>query len=172
MNIFTMVFFMLNYNKTVTKPEHHPSMKYFVFAWIVLCCSLPYAWSQSLESYRYMTDTTMVSASLGYAKSLDIWVPAAYESAHSQTRFPVILLFDRQNERSFGYILRSIDYLTSTEQMPAAILVGITSTMQARYETQREYDDVLQRLLQALPVSEMYTPEEKEEIRALLRELE
>ena len=37
-----------------------------------------------------------------------------------QTRFPVILLFDRQNERSFGYILRSIDYLTSTEQMPAA----------------------------------------------------
>ena len=44
--------------------------------------------------------------------------------------------------------------------------------MQARYETQREYDDVLQRLLQALPVSEMYTPEEKEEIRALLRELE
>ena len=80
---FTMVFFMLNYDKTVTKPEHHPSMKYFVLAWIVLCCSLPYAWSQSLESYRYMTDTTMVSASLGYAKSLDIWVPAAYESAHS-----------------------------------------------------------------------------------------
>lgn len=114
-------------------------MKRCVLAWIFLCCSLPSAWSQTLESYRFMGDTTLVSASLQYPKQLDIWVPAEYQSDHSLTRYPVILIFDRQNERSFSYILRSIDYLTSTEQMPAAILVGITSTMQHRYgETELE----------------------------------
>ena len=38
-------------------------------------------------------------------------------------RFPLIVIFDSQNKRSHGYMLRTIDYLTSNEQMPASVIV-------------------------------------------------
>src|SRR5690606_20766343 len=48
-------------------------------------------------------------------------------------KFPVIIVFDRQNKRSHQFILNAIDYLTSNEQMPSAVIISVESEQRFRY---------------------------------------
>ncbi len=88
--------------------------------------------SYSFERYRTLCDTTFVSASLGYTKNITITVPREWQEDLDQ-RFPLIIIFDRQNQRSHQYILSAIDYLTSNEQMPSAVIVSVMSVQQYRF---------------------------------------
>ena len=71
---------------------------------------------QTLERYRTIKDTSYMSKNLGYKKHLQITVPIEYQDGLSQS-FPLIIVFDMQNQRNYQYILHNIDYLTANEQI-------------------------------------------------------
>ena len=97
--------------------------------------------AQDYERYHPTADTVLKSKLLGYNKVISITLPREAAPGSNQ-RYPLILIFDQQNHRSFNYMLQTIDYLTSNEQMPASVIVGITSSMQKRYaETQWQVSD-------------------------------
>jgi predicted alpha/beta superfamily hydrolase len=45
----------------------------------------------------------------------------------------LIIIFDRQNTRSHNFILNTIDYLSSNEQMPSSIIISVESEQNYRY---------------------------------------
>lgn len=90
------------------------------------------AHAQNFERYKTLPDTTIASKNLGFSKEIGITVPIEWQADVPQS-FPVVVVFDRQNSRSHGYILQTIDYLTSNEQMPACVILSVTSTQEYRY---------------------------------------
>ncbi len=87
---------------------------------------------QDYERYKKILDTSIASKHLGFNKNITITVP--FEWQKNQNReYPLIIIFDRQNQRSHNYILNTIDYLTSNEQMPSAIIISIESEQKYRY---------------------------------------
>lgn len=90
---------------------------------------------QNYERYKKLIDTTINSKYLGFSKNITITVPIEWQKDVNHD-FPLIIVFDRQNPRSHNYILNTIDYLTSNEQMPSSILVSVESDDKHRvYET-------------------------------------
>lgn len=88
--------------------------------------------AQEYERYKKLTDTTILSKKLGFEKKISVTVPFEWQ-ADLDNNFPLIIIFDSQNQRSRNYILNTIDYLTSNEQMPASILISVESEQQYRY---------------------------------------
>lgn len=113
-----------------------------VMSWLMIILLLTIRLSaQNFERYRPTIDTILESKHLGYSKAISITLPREAVIGSTQ-RYPLIVIFDQQNQRSFKYMLQTIDYLTSNEQMPASVVVGITSTMDKRYhETQWPISD-------------------------------
>jgi enterochelin esterase-like enzyme len=91
------------------------------------------AFAQKYESYKKLKDTTFQSSSLGYGKDISIVVPLEWEASIDK-KFPVILIFDKQNERSNNYIINTIDYITTNYQMPSCIVISVASTFEYRYK--------------------------------------
>jgi enterochelin esterase-like enzyme len=89
-------------------------------------------YAQDYERYKKILDTTISSQYLGFDKHISITVPFEWQQDLNRD-FPLIIVFDRQNQRSHNYILRTIDYLTSNEQMPSAVIISIASEEQYRY---------------------------------------
>ena len=87
---------------------------------------------QNYERYKKLIDTSLYSKQLGYTKTVTITVPIEWQEK-IEGDFPLIVIFDQQNQRSHNYILNTIDYLTSNEQLPSSILVSITSNSEFRY---------------------------------------
>lgn len=115
-------------------------MKTYVAVVLLASCLLSFfhsASAQKFESYRLLADTIWNSTNLGYERPLQIHVPLEYQKENNQRKYPVILIFDQQNKRAYQYLLSTIDYLTSVDQMPASIIVGVQSNELNRYyETQ------------------------------------
>lgn len=82
--------------------------------------------AQDYQVYKSKTDTTFVSSHLGYEKKISIILPDDWQN-NNQKKYPLVIIFDRQNKRSYGQIVNTIDYLTAAEQMPRSIIVGIES---------------------------------------------
>lgn len=96
---------------------------------------------QNFERYKKLLDTTLTSKHLGFDKNITVTVPIEWQKDVNRN-FPLIIAFDRQNERSHNYILNTIDYLTSNEQMPSSIIISIESEQEHRYkETQHKKSD-------------------------------
>lgn len=87
--------------------------------------------AQEYERYKRIADTSIVSEYLGFEKKISITVPFEWQR-NTDRKFPLIVVFDSQNQRSHNYILNTIDYLTSNEQMPSAIIVSIASSQKHR----------------------------------------
>jgi tetratricopeptide (TPR) repeat protein len=88
--------------------------------------------AQEYESYKKLADTTFFSENLGFDKNISVVVPFEWQ-ADIERDFPLIIIFDRQNQRSNNYILNTIDYLTSTDQMPSSIIISVESDQEHRY---------------------------------------
>jgi tetratricopeptide (TPR) repeat protein len=88
--------------------------------------------AQEYENYTTILDTSIASKHLGFDKNISITVPFEWQDGLERT-FPLIIIFDSQNQRSHGYILNTIDYLTSNDQMPSSIIVSIESEEKYRY---------------------------------------
>jgi predicted alpha/beta superfamily hydrolase len=120
-----------------------PVLKRFflILSFVLVCCKTH---GQEFERYKTFGDTLFFSTSLGFEKKISIMVPKDYQPGLNAAGFPLIIIFDTQNKRSYQYIQRTIDYLTSNEQMPACIVLGVESAMEERYaETQLEQSDSL-----------------------------
>jgi tetratricopeptide (TPR) repeat protein len=99
--------------------------------------------AQVFERYQAPKDSIIPSKHLGFSKEISVVLPKEYQIG-IRNQFPIIIIFDKQNQRSYNYILKTIDYLTSTEQIPASIVIGIGSDMEHRYiETQYSINDDL-----------------------------
>ncbi|MDY0103480.1 MAG: alpha/beta hydrolase-fold protein [Lentimicrobium sp.] len=110
----------------------------FMIIFVGLSMSLS---AQTFEQYQPSIDTLLNSTNLGYDKAISITLPRELVPG-SDHIYPLIIIFDQQNQRSFNFLLRTIDYLTSNEQMPASVIAGIASTMDKRYqETQWPISD-------------------------------
>jgi enterochelin esterase-like enzyme len=64
--------------------------------------------------------------------SINLHLPEAYFDAADGTKFPVIIIFDSQHNRSYPQIMSAIDLLTSETQMPESIVVGVPFNMNNR----------------------------------------
>lgn len=107
-----------------------------------------FLFSQNYERYRKLKDTTISSKHLGFAKKVSITVPIEWQSDVNNT-FPLIIVFDKQNQRSHNYIINTIDYLTSNEQIPSSIIISVASEQRYRYiETQQKISDANGRALE------------------------
>lgn len=100
------------------------------------------SFSQDFELYRTISGDPMDSEKLGYQVGIEVTVPLEYDEK-TPSKYPVIFIFDKQNERSYNYIRTTIDYLTSNDQMPASVVVGVTSGegMRRYNETQLSISD-------------------------------
>ncbi|RKS96209.1 alpha/beta hydrolase-fold protein [Chryseobacterium defluvii] len=97
--------------------------------------------AQNYERYKKLKDTTITSKNLGFEKKVSITVPIEWQNG-IKNNFPLIIVFDKQNKRSHNYIINTIDYLTSTEQIPSSIIISIESEQRYRYnETQYKTSD-------------------------------
>ena len=103
----------------------------FFFAFVMIC-SAQLAQGQQWERYKHLTDTTLISKELGFEKKITVTVPVEWQK-NIDRQYPLVVVFDRQNQRSHGYILRTIDYLTSNEQMPSCVIISIASEQKYRY---------------------------------------
>lgn len=88
--------------------------------------------AQDYERYKKLLNTTITSKYLGFDKNITITVPFEWQKDLNRN-FPLIIVFDRQNQRSHNYVLNTIDYLTSNEQMPSAIILSVESDQKYRY---------------------------------------
>jgi hypothetical protein len=98
---------------------------------LILICSTN-IFGQDYERYKKILDTTITSKHLGFDKNITITVPFEWQKDLNRD-FPLIIIFDRQNQRSHNFILNTIDYLTSNEQMPSAIIISVESEQKYRY---------------------------------------
>lgn len=97
--------------------------------------------AQNYERYKKLNDTIVSSTNLGFEKKISIIVPIEWQKG-IKNDFPLIIVFDKQNKRSNNYILNTIDYLTSNEQMPSSIIVSVESEQRYRnIETQYKISD-------------------------------
>lgn len=98
--------------------------------------------TQNYERYKTLKDTIIHSTSLGFDKKISVMVPIEWQKK-SKNKFPLIIVFDKQNKRSNKYILNTIDYLTSNEQIPSSIIISVESEQRYRYlETQYKISDL------------------------------
>ncbi len=97
--------------------------------------------AQNYERYKTLKDTIISSKNLDFEKKISVIVPIEWQNGINNT-FPLIIVFDKQNQRSHHYIMNTIDYLTSTEQMPSSVIISVVSEQRYRYiETQYKISD-------------------------------
>ena len=65
---------------------------------------------------------------LGETREILIWRPPGYEA--SGFRYPVLYVLDAESE--FLYTVAAVDFLSSTDQMPETIVIGISNTIRSR----------------------------------------
>jgi enterochelin esterase-like enzyme len=112
---------------------------------LTICFGAGTALSRQLELYT--TDfLTIESEFLKETMQLTVHLPETQPFAAKTTTYPIILLFDSQNERTYNHIISSIDLLTSESQIPESIIIGIPFTMQNRMyltSSQKRQSDTL-----------------------------
>lgn len=80
------------------------------------------------ESAYYKTpfDTTLSSEYLGEDCKISVILPKGFSKLNS-TKFPLIIVFDRQNKMIFRQIFESINYLVSFGEMPESVIIGVST---------------------------------------------
>ena len=95
---------------------------YFLFTLFLFVTS---SWAQSFSSYDKPIERIFYSETLKDSVSLEIILPKGLKTQTS-TEYPVIYLLDRQLRNNYKYNLHTIDYLSTLQNMPKAIIIGIT----------------------------------------------
>lgn len=90
-----------------------------------------FAQAQELNSYEAPLKTTLYSEALKDSVELEITLPKELKQ-QTNTEYPVIYLLDRQLSANYAYNLQTIDYLSTLQWMPKAVVVGITFSRKNR----------------------------------------
>ena len=96
---------------------------YFTFSLFLLIASP--AWAQDYSSYEKPIVKTIYSETLKDSVYLEITLPVDLK-VRTNTEYPIIYLLDRQLLNNYKYNLYTIDYLSTLQSMPMAIVIGIT----------------------------------------------
>ena len=84
------------------------------------------------EYYKNPIDTTFNSKALNENREITVILPRSF-SKENASKYPLIIVFDRQNKKIFREIFESINYLTSFSEMPESVIIGISSKTNQRY---------------------------------------
>jgi enterochelin esterase-like enzyme len=86
------------------------------------------------QKYYGYSDKTLRIESTFLRKSIDLnlHLPETHASASDGVKYPVIIIFDSQQEYTYSNIISSIDLLTNESQIPESIIVGIPFNSQNR----------------------------------------
>ena len=101
---------------------------YIFFLILIVTCS---AKAQEFSSYEKPIETSLYSKALNSFVSLEITLPKELKD-QTNIEYPVIYLLDRQLHSNYKYNLYTIDYLSTLQWMPKAIVVGITFSPENR----------------------------------------
>ena len=83
--------------------------------------------AQSASEYYFEgKDTLFYSPALQENRKITVSLPKTY-TPEKATQFPVIFVFDRQNNRIFRQIYETINYLVYFDEVPESIIIGISS---------------------------------------------
>ncbi len=99
-------------------------MKYL---YIILLFLLTQNWINAQIYQPYQTDEiTIYSENWNDSIRSTISFPVSMHTAGSQTKYPLLLIFDQQNATTFNYHLQTINFLTGVgAQIPEMIVVGV-----------------------------------------------
>ena len=90
--------------------------------------------AQSPSYYNYSdTKLRLNSVSLQDSIVCHFHLPETFNSAAANTKYPVIILFDSQHEKTYPQIINALDMLTSESQVPESIIIGIPFDRYNRY---------------------------------------
>lgn len=110
----------------------------------VICISFLFLFirANSLAQTPELRTVNICSQQLDTCILIDVHVPAEYDPS-SSARYPVIYLFDSQNELNYGLNLETIRYYTMLGDMPPCIVVGIPlgADIRNEYTTFESEDD-------------------------------
>lgn len=108
-------------------------MRAIISICLFLLLACPASGQSASEYYRSPVDTVLFSRYLNEARPVTILLPRTF-SPEKETKFPLIIVFDRQNKRIFRQIFEDINYLVSFDELPEAVIIGIsTENNQRRY---------------------------------------
>ena len=95
---------------------------YIFFLLLIVICS---AKAQEFSSYDKPIETSLYSEALNDSVGLEITLPKELKN-QTNSEYPIIYLLDKQLYNNYMYNLYTIDYLSTLNWMPKAIIVGIT----------------------------------------------
>lgn len=100
------------------------------------------------QGYSLYSDEKLLieSGHLGESIELNLHLPETQPFSAATTKYPIVIIFDSQHDRTYPLIINSFDLLTSETQVPESIIIGVPFNMKNRlYFTstqQREGDAV------------------------------
>ena len=89
------------------------------------------AQAQEFTSYEVPLKTMLYSEALKDSIEVEITLPKELKQ-QTDTEYPIIYLLDRQLNANYTYNLQTIDYLSTLQWMPNAVIVGITFSRKNR----------------------------------------
>ncbi|MFK5856087.1 MAG: alpha/beta hydrolase-fold protein [Bacteroidota bacterium] len=105
-------------------------MKHILFFIILVTLALT-SYSQEYYSYDKPIEKTIFSQILGDSVEIEITLPKSLKMGNG-SEYPVIYLLDKQLIKNYEYNLQTIEYLTSLQNIPEAIIIGIPFTRKNR----------------------------------------
>ncbi len=84
------------------------------------------------EYYKNPIDTIFESKVLNEKREITVILPKSF-CKENASKYPLIIIFDRQNKKIFREIFESINYLVSFVEMPESIIIGISTNTNRRY---------------------------------------
>jgi enterochelin esterase-like enzyme len=112
--------------------------------------------AQNYFGYQKPIEKSLYSAKLADTVHYEILLPKTV-TLSSTIKYPLIIVFDRQNQIGYTHTLNTIDYLTAHSSMPDAIIIGISLDDKQRnkwtlphYKPNGKADDFLEFILDEL----------------------
>jgi enterochelin esterase-like enzyme len=111
-------------------------MKTILLSFFFLICSIGLM-GQEVAGFQAPVDSAFFSTQLDYEKNIRIWVPETYFEGWDRS-YPLIIIFDAQNDINLEYMVQTVSYLSRLSQIPECVVVGVEAAPQGgRYrETQ------------------------------------
>ena len=120
-------------------------MRKLIVSVIVLSLAALKSFGQEYSLYSN-EELFMGSEYLKDSIKLNLHLPETYPFSAETTKYPVIIIFDSQHERTYPQIIHSFDLLTSETQIPESIIIGVPFNRQNRFyltSDQKRGDDTL-----------------------------
>lgn len=110
-------------------------MKKIIPGLLALCIGHVTFGQTGSDYYKSPSDTIFNSKYLNEKRGITVILPKNFNKLKA-SKYPLIIVFDRQNKKIFRQIFESVNYLVSFDEMPEAIILGVS--------TENNYNRVLE----------------------------